>query len=289
MADAAGSGRVRIEEGVVFGTAATGTQRRELRCDLFYPPEPGTQRPAVVLIHGGAWYQGDRSQLRSYGIQLGKRGYVCAAIEYRLSGEAKWPAQLHDVKAALRFMHAKSAELGVDPRKICVSGNSAGGHLALLLAATRNQPELDGDGGHAGASTDCAACIAFYAPTQLGGPNPSGPVRALFPEGDQAEARSAASPLEHASADFPPTLLLHGNRDALVPQAASLEMYSALSAKKAPVELHIYNGAEHGFDVRRDLFRHCVEVMTLFLDRHIQPQRAQADSAARAAAVPSQS
>jgi len=228
-----------------------------------------------VLIHGGAWYQGDRSQLRAYGIQLGKRGYVCATIEYRLSGEAKWPAQLHDVKAGLRFMHANAAKLGIDPNKICVSGNSAGGHLALMLAATRNQPEVDGDGGHAGASTDFAACVAFYPPTQLGGPDPTAPVRALFPEDAPEAARRAASPIEYARTDFPPTLLIHGNRDQLVPEASSLTMYSALAVQGAPVELHIYNGAVHGFDAGRELFRHCVDVIALFLERHVCRPRAQ--------------
>jgi acetyl esterase/lipase len=264
------AGRVRIEEAVVFGRGGG----RELRCDLFHPPQSGALRPAVLLIHGGAWSQGDRSQLRGYGIQLARRGYVCASLEYRLSGESKWPAQLHDVKAGVRFMRAKSAALGVDPAKICVSGNSAGAHLALLLAGTPNLPELEGEGGHAEAGSECAACIAFYAPTKLfGSYPPSTYAPGLFEAGVTEATGRLASPIEYARKDFPPTLLIHGNRDQLVRPSASLTMYEALSEAGAPVELHMYNGAPHGFDANRELGRQCVELMHLFLDRHVVSPR----------------
>jgi acetyl esterase/lipase len=121
----------------------------------------------VLLVHGGAWINGDRNQLHGYGILLGRIGYVCVATEYRLAAEAKWPAQIHDVKAALRWMRANADTLGIDPAKIAVSGNSAGGHLSLMLAATQNIPEFEGKSGTPGVPTDVAACIAFYAPTLL--------------------------------------------------------------------------------------------------------------------------
>lgn len=267
-------GRVRVEEGVVVGRAGT----RELRCDLFHPPEPpgaGTGRAAVLLIHGGAWAHGDRSQLRGYGILLARRGYLCATLEYRLSGEAKWPAQLHDLKAAVRFVRANSATWEVDPAKICVAGNSAGGHLALMLAATADMPEFEGLGGHAGVSTGCAACIAIYAPTKLFGEgHPSAHAPGLFADDiSEVEARRA-SPIEYACAQFPPTLLIHGNRDEIVSPWTSMNMYQALSNCRAPVELHMYDGVPHGFDVEREYGRQCAELMLLFLDRHVvNPQK----------------
>jgi acetyl esterase/lipase len=265
-------GRVRIEEDVVVGAAGG----RALSCDLYHPPQPGTARPAVLLIHGGAWAHGDRKQLRGYGLLLARRGYVCAAAEYRLSGDAKWPAQLHDVKAALRFMRAQSASLGIDPNKICVSGNSAGGHLALMLAATANVPEFEGDSGHPGAGTACAACIAFYPPTKLfGAQGPESYAPGLFAAGvSEADARRA-SPLEYARQDFAPTLLIHGNRDKVVLPRASLSMYEALSRCGASVELHMYDGVAHGFDARREYGRQCADIMLLFLDRHmLEPRQA---------------
>ena len=276
--------RVRIEDGVVYGSAAG----RALHCDLFHPPEPGTNRPAVLIIHGGAWSQGDRRQLRSYGIRLAQHGFVCAAIEYRLSGEAKWPAQLHDAKAGLRFLRANSTALGVDAQKICVSGHSAGGHLALMLAATPNAPEFEGESGHAGVGTECAACVAFYPPTKLFGSRaPSSYAPGLFADGEDVAQARKASPIEYARETFPPTLLIHGNRDRIVRPSASLTMYDALSQAGAPVELHMYNGGPHGFDAVREFTRQCGDLMLLFLDRHVVKPRSIDISFARTPAAPS--
>jgi acetyl esterase/lipase len=263
-------GRVRVEDAVVFGNAGD----RALCCDLFHPPEAagesGADRPAIVLIHGGSWSGGDRTQLRGYGIALARRGYVCMAIEYRLTGVAKWPAQLHDAKASLRYLRTHSARLGIDPTQISVSGNSAGAHLALLLAGTPDVPELEGDSGHAGAGTQCAACVAFYPPTRLygDGHSPNAYAPGLFePNVSEAVGRQA-SPIEYVHKGFPATLLIHGNRDQLVPPRASLMMYDALITAGASAELHLYEGMPHGFDASRAYFRQCVDVMQLFLDRH---------------------
>jgi acetyl esterase/lipase len=263
--------RVRIEDDVLIDRVGG----RELRCDLFHPPEPATGRTAVLLIHGGAWAHGDRKQLRGYGVLLARRGYVCATVEYRLTSEAKWPAQLHDLKTALRFIRARSADLGVDPGKICVAGNSAGGHLALMLAGTADRPEFEGPGAHAGVSSACAACIAIYAPTKLFGPQrPHEYAPGLFAEGVGGVEARQASPIEYARPDFPPTLLIHGNRDEIVAPAASLSMYQALISQGAPAELHMYDGVPHGFDVQREYGRQCAELMLLFLDRHVRDPQA---------------
>ncbi len=104
------SGRVTIEEGVVFGQGGG----RDLRCDIFTPPGKPHDAPAVLLVHGGGWRSGDRSQLRGYGVLLGREGFVCVASEYRLTPASRWPAQLHDVKAAIRWMRANADRLGID-------------------------------------------------------------------------------------------------------------------------------------------------------------------------------
>lgn len=264
-------GKVRVESDVVFGHGGG----RELRCDVYWPPEPGEERPAVLLVHGGGWSRGDRRQLHGYGVLLGRLGVVCVACEYRLSGEAKWPAQIHDVKAALRWMRAERKALGVDAGRIAVSGNSAGGHLSLMVAATPNAPAFEGDGGSPGVGTEVAGAISFYPPTDLrpSAGSAGGAVAALFEPGVDAETVRAASPLSYARPDFPPTLLIHGNRDQLVPQRESLRMYRALSEAGAPVEIHLYNGAPHGFDAERSLGRQCADVMALFLDRHVVAPR----------------
>lgn len=261
-------GRVRIETAVHVGNAGA----RQLFCDVFHPPgpPPSAGYPAVLLIHGGAWARGDRSQLRGYGIRLARRGFLCATAEYRLSGEAKWPAQLHDVKAALRFLHAQAERLRVDPARIAVSGNSAGGHLALMLAATAGDSECEGQSGQAEGRSSCAACIAFYPPTKLfGDRSPIELARGLFAaDVTQATARHA-SPIEHARRDFVPCLLIHGNQDDIVSPEASLSMHRALASAGARVELHMFDGAAHGFDAERDYGRLCAELMVLFLQRHL--------------------
>ncbi|HZU72411.1 MAG TPA: alpha/beta hydrolase [Acidimicrobiales bacterium] len=265
----AGEGRVSIEEGVVFGTGGG----RDLRCDIYTPPNLEEPAPAVLLVHGGGWRSGDRSQLRGYGILLGRQGYVCVASEYRLVPESPWPAQIHDVKAALRFMRAEADRLAIDPQRIAIEGNSAGAHLALLAAGTPNRAELEGTGGHEGVGTEVAAAIGVYTPTLFhhGGAAADGaiPLAALSSEAS-AEVAAAASPVTHVSADYPPTMLIHGGADTLVPPAASIVMYSALVAAGVPAELHMYADQPHAFDREPAYGRQCAAEMLLFLERYVR-------------------
>jgi acetyl esterase/lipase len=270
--ESAPSARVGIEKGVVCGTGGG----RELRCDVFTPPAGTANGVGVLLIHGGAWMQGDRSQLHGYGVFLGRQGYTSVACEYRLSWEAKWPAQLEDVKLALRWMRANSGQLGIDPDKIVVSGNSAGGHLSLMLAATPQIADFDGTGGYADVPAHVAAAVAFYPPTNLGVPAGSDQdpeldaVRiALFGD-DRSIARiRGASPISYVRADFPPTLLLTGNADTVVAPDESMRMYRALTGAGARAELHVYEGAPHAFDAVPEFGRQCASIIQLFLDRHV--------------------
>ena len=261
------TGRVTVEYAVVFGCAAG----RDLKCNVYMPPQPGSARPALLLIHGGGWVSGDRSQLHGYGILLGRIGYVCVATEYRLAGEAKWPAQLHDVKAALRWMRANAERLGIDPDKISVEGNSAGAHLSLMMAGTQNVAAFEGEGGNAGVRTDVAASVAFYAPAQLYAPGepPREELSFLFGRGYGLDTARDASPIEYASAGFPPTLLITGNKDELVPDEASFRMYRALIDAGAKAELHVYAEAPHAFDATPDFGRQAAAIMALFLDRYV--------------------
>ena len=257
-------GRVSVEESLVFGTGGG----RDLHCDVFLPPEPSTGRTAILLVHGGGWSTGDRTQLRGYGILLARVGFVCIASEYRLSGEAIWPAQIHDVKAALRWVRANADQYGIDPDKIAVSGNSAGAHLALMLASLADG-ELEGDGGNPGVSTDVAACIAIYPPTELRVAHPNDMVGLLLGGKVARDLEDEASPLRYATADFPPTMLVHGNADEVVPVEASFAMYHALQKAGAQVELHIYDGVPHAFDAERDFGHQVADLIALFIDRKV--------------------
>lgn len=268
------SDRVTVDEGLVFGAGGG----RDLLCDVYRPPAGVANGAAVLLVHGGGWSSGDRSQLKGFGILLGREGYLCVASEYRLTGEAPWPAQIEDVKAAIRWMRANADELGIDADRIAIEGNSAGAQLATFAAGTAGDPRWEGSGGNEGVSTAVAAAIGFYTPTLFGAgfDEPRGAIAgAVLMLGDQADA---ASPLTYASADFPPTLLVHGNDDSLVPESASLLMYEALRSAGAPVELHIYADQPHAFDADPAFGRQSAAIMRLFLDRYVagvRPVRAQ--------------
>ena len=249
---------------MVFGTGGG----RELHCDVFLPPQAGTGRTAILLVHGGGWMHGDRSQLRGYGILLARLGFVCVASEYRLSGESVWPAQIHDVKAAVRWLRANAQRLGVDAARIAVSGNSAGAHLALMLAGLPDG-ELDGDGGNPGVSTQVAAVVAIYAPTELRVTHPKDPIGLLLGGAVNRAVEEEASPIRYVHQGYPPTMLVHGNADEVVPVEASFAMYRALIEVGAPAELHVYDGLPHAFDAEAALGRQVADLIALFIERKL--------------------
>ncbi len=260
-------GKVTIDKDVVFGT----TGSRDLKCDIYHPPPGGDNHPGVLIIHGGGWYQGDRSQLKYYGIQLARYGFVGVACEYRLSGEAPWPAQIHDVKAALRWMRASADQLGIDEGKICVTGNSAGAHLALMLGCQTEA--FEGEGGNGTVSSKCAAISAIYPPTKLTF-NKNEVENKLFGEKGNDEVAAKASPINYAAKGFPPTILIHGNADQLVPPTESFNLYQALNKAGVGVELHMFDGAPHAFDSLAEFARPCVQLIVLFFDRKVVNPRA---------------
>jgi acetyl esterase/lipase len=269
---------VKVEEGVVFGTGG----QRELRCDVYRPLGATAALPGVLMLHGGGWQRGDRSIMRGYGLRVGREDFVCVAAEYRLRGESPWPAQIHDVKAALRWMRANASELGIDPQRIAIQGNSAGAHLALLAAGTPGRAEFEGEGGNPGVATAIAAVVAIYAPTvfHFDGPRPSGaiPAAALLGEAATAQAAAAASPRSYVHAKFPPTFLIHGSADRVVPPSSSQRMYEALSELRVPVEFHMLAQMPHGFANQPEYQRLLAPQIASFLTRTLKREPAAASA-----------
>ncbi|MEX2158623.1 MAG: alpha/beta hydrolase [Dehalococcoidia bacterium] len=254
--------RVVTEEGIVAGDAGG----RPLLVDVYTPPAAVANGAGVLLVHGGSWTTGDRTQLRGYGILLGRVGYTCVAAEYRLSGEAQWPAMIEDVRTAFDWMRANAGDLEIDRDRIAVEGNSAGGHLALMLAATAKPGEL-------------AACIAFYGPADMTRTGPRGKRWALEAANEASatkmmlgrtddEILAEVSPITYASASFPPTMLISGNNDDIVNVESSFLMYRALINAGAKAELHIFEGQPHTFDRDPVYGRQTAALMKIFLDRH---------------------
>lgn len=220
---------------------------RELRLDLY--PAQGVRgaAPLVVVIHGGSWQSGDSAQLAPLNRYLAGRGYAVAAINYRLAPASPFPAALEDVRAAIAFLKARAAELGVDPARIALLGRSAGGQLALLAAYGAGDPAIRG-------------AVAFYAPTDMvfGYEHPADPrvidsraVLEAYLGGTPATARAAyeaASPLRLVGAGTPPTLLIHGARDELVQLRQSERLAAALAAAGRPHLLLALPWATHGAD-----------------------------------------
>jgi acetyl esterase/lipase len=237
---------------------------RPLELDVWLPPEPDEPVPVVVFLHGGGWRVGGRrsagpayaGQVPNPFERIAQSGIAVASADYRLSGEATWPAQLHDAKAAVRWLRARAGEIGVDPDRIAAWGESAGGHLAELLGLTGDDASLEGEEGLTGPSSAVSAVVAWYSPSDLAavatdtGQDPSDPqTREALLLGDPAptvpDRAAQASPLSHVTPTAPPFLLLHGAADRFIPCVQSERLHAALEEAGVEVELDVYEDADH--------------------------------------------
>ena len=243
---------------------------RPLQLDLYLSAEaPSGSRPAIVYFHGGGWSAGSRRRFgrafREWPVSplvlLAEAGFVVATVDYRLSGEAVFPAQLHDAKAAVRWLRANAPVLDVDPDRIAAWGESAGAHVALLLGLTANHADLEGAVGDAlQHRSDVCAVVDWYGPTDLVAMNeyrlasaPSGQEDELSSElrllgmtnGEDTSKAAAASPLSYVHFGSPPIQIHHGDADHLVPYAQSVALANELEEAEVEVELVPLPGTDH--------------------------------------------
>ncbi len=241
-----------------------GTDDPRQRLDLYLPEVPRTNRlPTVVFIHGGAWKGGDRRQGANVLSPFLRDGqYAGASIGYRLTDTARWPAQIHDCKAAVRWLRAHAGEYGLDPERLAVWGSSAGGHLVAMLGVSGGVAELEGRlGAYTNVSSRVTCVVDFFGPTDFGAileaPSTMKHGAADSPEGlliggrivDLVQAARAASPISYVTADDPPFLIAHGTRDQTVPFDQSVRFVRALQAAgvgTAPLFIRVEGGG-HGF------------------------------------------
>lgn len=216
---------------------------------------PADSRIAILMLHGGAWRFGDRSMMRIRAEALAAHGFVVVSADYRLLGDAPWPAQLEDSQAWIRWIRANAADLGVSPLRVAVLGCSAGGHLALLCGRSRSEHD----------ETRPSAIIAMYPPTELGAESQT---MLLGADADPALVDDA-SPMANVSPEFPPTLFVHGLADSMVPPASSQRMHEALVAAGAPSELHLFEGQKHEFESAPTYASVVQHLVAVFLNRSL--------------------
>jgi acetyl esterase/lipase len=225
---------------------------RSQSLDVYVPDQKGPPRPLVVWIHGGGWRMGDKGI--PPGLILLQRGYVVASINYRLSQEAIFPAQIFDCKAAIRFLRGHAQEYDIDPTRIGVWGQSAGGHLAALLGTTNGLKDYEGAIGLVGPSSSVQAVCDWFGPSDLiqrgdltlvGAPMLAGLLGG--PAQERVAMAVAASPAEQVGkAPLPPFLIMHGDQDALVPIHQSRIFLDRLLKAGANAKLIVEPNSGHG-------------------------------------------
>ena len=226
-----------------------------LKLDLHFPK--AANPPLVVYVHGGAWRRGSKSDMPI--VKLLNHGFAIASVDYRLSTQAVFPAQIHDIKAAIRFLRARSQDFHINTKRIGVIGSSAGGHLAALVGVTNDHDVLEGKvGEHLSESSDVQCIVSLYGASNLQtilaqstefGLKMRVPALQLLLGGqpeEKPDLARVASPVAHLDRSDPPLLLLHGDGDPQMPPQQSQEFAKAYEAAKLPVQLIIIPDGKHG-------------------------------------------
>ncbi len=257
--------------------ATNGHERQKL--DLFIPPGATNPLPLIIWVHGGAWMGGSKEQCPA--LTYLKQGYAVASINYRLSQHAIFPAQIEDCKAAVRWLRAHAKENNLDPNRFAAWGASAGGHLVALLGTAGDAKKFD-VGANLDVSSRVQAVVDFFGPTDLtrmaqdalpgsriDHDAPDAPEAKLIggPVQNNKDKCAAANPITYVAKDNPPFLIMHGNKDDLVPYQQSELLRDALQKAGVPATLKIIAGAGHGFggvEIDRQV--------AAFFDEHLRPK-----------------
>ncbi|GMW03330.1 MAG: lipase [Candidatus Hydrogenedentota bacterium] len=241
-----------------------GSESEKQRLDMVYFSSKEKRVPAVIYVHGGGWGGGDKGDDPDMMMDMldgfASDGFVAVSMNYRLSGEAKFPAAVSDCKQAIRWLRAHADTYGVDKNRIGVVGGSAGGHLAAMIGVTGDLHEFDGDGPHGDQSSAVQAAVSVSGPTDL-----QVSVCASKPEdraqmvgnflgvmaADNMELARKASPVTYVCKELPPMLLIHCKDDQSIDADQSIRLADALIKAGAPAELLLLDGSNHGSDMAR--------------------------------------
>lgn len=241
---------------------------QSLSFDLYAPDGGGPARGVIIWVHGGAWSSGSRASPNLIGLTA--RGWALASVDYRLSTQAVFPAQIFDIKAAVRYLRAHAPEYGLPNTPFVIAGSSAGGHLAALVGVSNGESALEGSVGEGGAgsdqpvSSDVQAIVSLYGASDLTtilaqstphGLNVRVPALQLLLGGQPdtvPDLARLASPVFHVDATDPPLLMLHGDQDDQMPIEQSRELEAEYRALGLAVQLVVVPGAGHGGAVFTD-------------------------------------
>lgn len=252
--NSATANNIKVTKDIEFAVV----NNQSLKLDLYQPKKPkGT--PLVVWIHGGGWRKGTKE--RCYIDWLPKHGYTVASISYRYSSVAKFPAQIHDCKGAVRWLRANAEKYGYNPKKIFVAGSSAGGHLTALMATTSENKELEGAvGGNLKFSSVIQGAVVYYGATDFILRSKTQPSRAnakgsvvydLLGGGahEKIKAAKLASACHHVSKNDAPLLIFHGSKDktVLIDQSEAIKL--KYNQAGLPAQLHVVEEAGHGGNI----------------------------------------
>ena len=232
----------------------TNSDDQHLAMNIARPKTGVGPFPVVLCIHGGGFRAGNREGYNALCLKLAQHGFVAATTSYRLAPKYQFPAAVHDVKAAVRWLRANASTYKIDPNRLGVSGSSAGGHLAQFLGVTPGVPQFEGAGGNASQSSAVTCVVNVYGPSDFtqsyGKSVDAHEVLPLWFGGDLEHERQKhiiGSPLPWVTPSAAPTLLIHGTEDKYVAYEQALWMRDRLHTCGVEVELLTMNGAGHGF------------------------------------------
>jgi acetyl esterase/lipase len=242
------------------------------RLDLCLPEKAARPLPVILFVHGGGWQRGDKTNTPAR--RFATKGYAVAAINYRFSQHAIFPAQIQDCKAAVRWLRANAKKYGLDRDHIGAWGGSAGGHLVALLGTTAGVKEFEGPGGNADQSSRVQAVVDWFGPTDfltVGAKDTRTKLLGGDPQTNPEKARKA-SPMTYVSKDAAPFLIMHGDQDNTVPIAQSETFADALKQAGADVTFVVVKGGKHG----GALFTNAESMKLIedFFDKHLKPNAA---------------
>jgi acetyl esterase/lipase len=265
---------VSVQRNLVYARVG----EKDLLLDLYLPQRAPGPLPLILWVHGGAWRSGNKEN--SPAIRQAGRGYAVASINYRLSQEALFPAQIEDCKAAVRWLRANASQYNLDPDRIGAWGSSAGGHLVALLGASGGVKNLEGNLGNLKYSSRVQAVVDFFGPTdflqigkfpsRIAHDAPDSPESQLLggPAQQNPDKARRANPITYISKDDPPFLIMHGDQDQSVPLNQSELLSEALKKAGVEVTFQVVPGAGHGFGGPQ-----VNATVDAFFDKHLKGRR----------------